>query len=96
MASTDDVQKLAALARLSIDDAQLEKFSKEFESILSYVGQIESLDTKGEEGALPAVHNVFREDGIPNEKGSGTELIASQFPQRDGNALVVEKIISHD
>ncbi len=96
MASVEEVKKLAALARITLDDASLEKFSKEFESILAYVGQIESLDTAGEEGVLPAVRNVFREDGTPNEKGSMTEKVAAQFPERDGNALVVKQIISHD
>lgn len=96
MASADDVRKLAALARISIDDAQIDKFSKEFESILSYVGQIESLKVSAEAAATPAVRNVFREDGAPHEKGKYTQAIAAQFPERDGSALVVKQIISHD
>lgn len=96
MATRDDVQKLAALARISLSEESLDKFSKEFDSILSYVGQIESLDTSGAAGAFEGARNVLREDGEPNEKGSSTQKLVAQFPERDGNSLVVKKIISHD
>jgi aspartyl-tRNA(Asn)/glutamyl-tRNA(Gln) amidotransferase subunit C len=95
MASPEDVKKLAALARLSIDEADLEKFSAEFDSVLKYVGQIESLDIKPT-GEHPPVRNVFREDGEPHEPGKYTEAIAAEFPERSGNALRVKKIITHD
>lgn len=96
MASKDDVQKLAALARISIPEDALEKFSKEFESILSYIGQIEGLKLgKGGKHA-PKLVNVFREDGEPHESGKYTEALVAQFPNKEGNALKVKQIISHD
>ncbi len=97
MASSDDVQKLAALARLSIAESEAERFSKEFDGILSYIGQINELsipDTA--KGVRPPVRNVFREDGEPDETGIHTKAITEQFPERDGDYLVVKKIISHD
>lgn len=96
MASADDVRKLASLARIHISDTQLEQFSKEFDGILAYVGQIEGLQVAGETMEVPVVHNVFREDGEPHEKGKYTEALATQFPSREGNSLSVKKIISHD
>ena len=96
MASADDVRKLAALARIQIDDAQLEKFSKEFDGILSYVGQIERLQVSGDAPEAPVVRNVFRADGEPTARGVNTEKLVAQFPSKQGNALSVKKIISHD
>ncbi len=96
MASADDVRKLAALARLSIDEGDLERFSKEFDGILSYVGQIETLAVGEGAPAAPALRNVFREDGEPHAKGLYTEALAAQFPEREGNSLSVKQIISHD
>lgn len=95
MASSDEVKKLAALARLDIPAEKLETLSKEFESILAYVNQIESLSVEGV-ATLPQVRNVFREDGEPHEKGKYTEALAKQFPERDGDYLAVKQIISHD
>lgn len=96
MATPEDVRKLAALARLSIPDTELEKFSKEFESILEYISKIDQLAVSGSKKAIPATHNVFREDGEPHESGKYTDALLAQFPKRDGDYLSVKKIISHD
>ena len=97
MASTDDVGKLAALARIRIPEEKLAAFALEFESILAYVGKLEELklDVKGRREP-PVVRNVFREDGEPHEKGKYTEPLTKQFPDKDGNYLKVKQIISHD
>lgn len=96
MASTDDVKRLAALARIGISDAELDSFSKEFESVLAYVGQIEKLDVSAAPDLRPPLRNVLREDGEPNEPGACTEKLAAQFPEREGDYLKVKKIISYD
>ncbi len=97
MATIEDVQKLAALARISIEGAELEKFTREFDAILEYVGQLETLDLpKGLIGEKPALRNVMREDGAPHATGKYTEKLAAQFPAREGDALMVKQIISHE
>lgn len=97
MTGSDEVRKLAALARLSIEEDALDSFAKEFEAILAYVGTLDELSLPEREGRpLPAVRNVFREDGTPHEAGKYTEALIEQFPDRDGDALRVKQIISHD
>lgn len=92
----DDVKKLAELARLSIGDSELERFSKEFDSILKYISQIDELKVTKDAKSLPIVRNVFREDGEPHEGGIHTEKLVEQFPKRDGDYLSVKQIITHD
>lgn len=97
MASPDDVRKLAALARLSISAEEEARFSKEFDDILAYIGQIEKLEIAEKAGEQrPALRNVFREDGKPHEPGKYTEALAAQFPERERNYLSVKQIISYD
>jgi aspartyl-tRNA(Asn)/glutamyl-tRNA(Gln) amidotransferase subunit C len=96
MASSDDVKRLAALARIQIEETDLERFSKEFESVLAYVGQIETLEVSAKPDTRPVHRNIFREDGESHEAGIYTEKLAAQFPRREGDALKVKKIISHD
>lgn len=115
MATTEEVKKLAALARIRVEDSELEtkvaggdssgtadavlrKFTSEFDAILAYVGQLEKLDLQQGEALLekPALRNVMREDGEPHEACIFTEKLAEQFPQREGDALSVKQIISHD
>ena len=106
MATTEEVKKLAALARIKIGDAELENFTSEFDAILAYVGQLEKLDLPtGSEREKPLLHNVMREDGEPHEAGSIPKL-AEQFPQRSSSAeatedkegvyLEVKQIITHE
>lgn len=96
MALTDDVKRLAALARIEVKDEEIEKFAKEFESVLAYVGQIESLKVSHKAGDTPAVRNIMREDGEPHAKGAYTKVLVDQFPDKDGNSLKVPKILSND
>lgn len=96
MASVEEVKRLAALARLSIEEHELERFSKEFESILKYIGQIEQLAVTKNHHTTPRVRNVFREDGTPHESSIYTKELTEQFPERSKDYLSVKKIISHD
>jgi aspartyl-tRNA(Asn)/glutamyl-tRNA(Gln) amidotransferase subunit C len=96
MATPDEVKKLARLARIEVADAEVEKFAKEFDGILAYVGQLEKLEVSRDVDLRPAVRNVFRKDGEPHEPGMHTEKLAAQFPEREGNFLKVKQIISYE
>lgn len=96
MATADDVKKLASLARITISDEELAAFTDEFDAILSYVGQLESLALPEVASEKPALRNIMRADGEPHAPGAFTETLAAQFPAREGDALVVKQIIQHD
>lgn len=97
MATAEEVKKLATLARVSVSDEELPKFIQEFDAILEYVSQLEALDLPAApEKELPALRNVMRLDGEPHEAGKYTEKLAEQFPSREGDALVVKQVITHD
>lgn len=97
MATTEEVRKLASLARIGVSEEELPKFTKEFDAILAYVGQLETLSLpKDLTDAKPPLRNVFREDTNPTPTGTWTEKIASAFPAREGDSLVVKQIITHE
>lgn len=97
MATPEEVQKLAALARISIPPGKSEAFAKEFDGILAYVGKLDELTLPTHEArTAPVVRNVLRIDGEPHEKGMYTEKLVAQFPNREGNSLKVKQIITHD
>ena len=100
MTTTDDVKKLAALARISIPDGELEAFAAEFDAILAYVGQLDAAtkaapDLTGEKSRR-ANRNRMRADGEPHAAGIYTEKLAEQFPAREGDALLVKQVITYD
>jgi aspartyl-tRNA(Asn)/glutamyl-tRNA(Gln) amidotransferase subunit C len=94
--SADDVAKVAKLARLSMDDADLNRLAAQLESILGYVNKINSVDLSNVQPlahALP-VHNVLREDvpgpALPLEK------VLQNAPEADGAFFAVPKVIGGD
>lgn len=98
MDGAQEVKRLAELARLSISESTQARFAKDLESILAYVGKLETLSvdlTVGKDGVAPAA-NVFRADGEPYTPGTWAEAITEQFPKREGDSLSVKKIISHE
>lgn len=97
MARTDDVKRLAALARIAIPEERLEARAAEFDRVVAYIAQLDelSLDVGGTP-ETPALHTIFREDGDPTAKGRWTEKLVGAFPERSGNYLSVKKIIAQD
>ena len=96
MATTEEVKKLAALARIRVEEKELEKFTNEFDAILAYIGQLEKLKLPEGRATTPALRNVMREDGEPHAAGMHTKKLTAQFPAREGDALSVKQIITHE
>jgi aspartyl-tRNA(Asn)/glutamyl-tRNA(Gln) amidotransferase subunit C len=97
MATVEEVKKLASLARIEVPEAELAEFTKEFDAILAYVGQLEKLELpKDLKEEKPALRNVYRKDVDPIPAGEYTEKLAGAFPERKGDALVVKQIITHE
>lgn len=94
--TAEDVKRLAALARIQVPEAELAGFVKEFESVLAYVGKLDTLSLPHTERQVPELRNVFREDGEPFTPGTWTEKIVEQFPEKEGDSLSVKQIIAHD
>lgn len=96
MAHPDDVRKLAALARIAVEEDELDSFTKEFDAVLAYVGRLDELSLAHETPTAGAVRNVMREDREPHEAGAYTKALTAQFPEKENNLLKVKQIISHD
>lgn len=72
------VRHIAKLARLELSDAEVEKFTTELTAILTYVEQLQEVDTKGIEptAQVTGTKNVFREDVITPHIASPEDLLA--------------------
>lgn len=96
-ATPEDVQKLAALARLSIPTEALPARAVEFDRIVTYIGQLDELDINIDIlPKAPSLRNILRKDGEATPSGTWTKKLVGMFPKRDGDHLSVKKIISHD
>ena len=93
-----DIEKLASLSRLQFNPEQLAAFASEFENILQFVSQIQSLDTAGVP-PLTTTANIAsspeRADipAIPaNPQARRDELLAGA-PSSEMGFFVVPKIV---
>ena len=84
-----DIEKVARLARLELSEEEHKTFGNQLEQILTYMEQLNRLDTAGVEPTSHAIpiYNVFREDevrpSIPQE-----EVLAISPDEEDGHFKV--------
>ena len=92
--SSDDVRKVAQLARLDLPEAKIATYTGQLERILDYVTQLEAVDTEGVPPTTRAVEvvNVTRADVVTPT--SVREELLNQAPQREGDFIRVPKIMA--
>ena len=89
----DQVKKVAALARLTLDDNQVRNQAEQIEKILDYINQLEKIDTKGVPCTTRAIEviNVLRSD--ENNKFEDRDELLNLAPSREHDFFKVPKII---
>ncbi len=92
--SSEDVRKVAKLARLNLPEDQIATYTYQLEKILDYVAQLEKIDTKNIPPTTRALEviNVTRKDCV--EKTNVREELLDQAPLREGEFFKVPKILS--
>ncbi len=91
--SLSDIRKVAKLARLELPEDQIETYTEQLEEILSYVDQLQEIDTENIPPTTRAVEvvNSMREDLV--EVNSSREDILNLAPHREGDFFRVPKIL---
>jgi aspartyl-tRNA(Asn)/glutamyl-tRNA(Gln) amidotransferase subunit C len=89
----EEVLHVAKLARLSLNPAEVDLFTRQLNDILAYVSQLQEVDT---EGVSPMTHvvpvfNVFREDDAAASLPRDESL--ANAPAREEGAFVVPRVI---
>jgi aspartyl-tRNA(Asn)/glutamyl-tRNA(Gln) amidotransferase subunit C len=89
-----EVAELAELARLSLDDAELDRMTRQLGDILGYVEKLRALDTSGVEGTTHAVPMDCRlRDDVVGET-LATEVTLRGAPRRHDSFFEVPPILS--
>ncbi len=88
-----EVEHVAKLARLELSDKEKDMFTDQLSNILTYVEQLNELDTKGVEPTSHVldINNVMRED-VPGESLSQDRALANA-PDKAAGHYRVPKII---
>lgn len=87
-----DIDTLAELAKLDLNQAEKEKILSDMDGILDYVKQIQEVDVPDID--VTYTHrNIWREDVPRPAPDFSYELIISQFPDSQDGFLKVKKIL---
>ena len=91
--SREEVSKVAQLAKLKLNDEQIDNHATQIEKILDYINQLEKIDTTDVPCTTRAIEvtNNFRCD--VKEKYENREDILKLAPSREDDFFKVPKII---
>jgi len=90
----EDVLKLARLARISLTDDEVNEFTGEFNEILKYVEQLQSVDTEGltPTSQVTGLVNVTREDEV-KDYGYEPKKLLENVPHTQDDQIKVKRMI---
>lgn len=91
--TNNDVNHVAKLARLGLNNEESLKYEKELNDVLNFMDKLDELDTEGVEPTSHVldINNVFRADLV--EASLDVEAILANAPDRDEDYFKVPSIL---
>ena len=88
----EDVEHVALLARISIEDNEIDKYQKQLNQILNEMKRINEVDLKSDEILISPSENsnVYREDVAIDENID----ILSNAPKTNGNYIEIKRFVN--
>ena len=92
--SSEEVKKVAKLARLELNESEIQQHAEQLEKILDYIKQLEKINTDNIACTTRAIEvvNVLRKDEKKDYENS--EELLDLAPSREDNFFKVPKIIN--
>jgi aspartyl-tRNA(Asn)/glutamyl-tRNA(Gln) amidotransferase subunit C len=89
----EQIAHVATLARLHLDDAAVELYTKQLGDILTYMDTLNRLDTRGVPPTSHAIFikNVFRDDEV--KPSIPVERALTNAPRSERGSFVVPKVV---
>ncbi len=93
MITKNEVQHIAALARIGLSEEEIEKYQKDMSSILDWIGQLKEVNIEGVEPTahITGLENVARED--KEREFSNKDEIVKLFPESKNGFDKVKSIL---
>jgi aspartyl-tRNA(Asn)/glutamyl-tRNA(Gln) amidotransferase subunit C len=86
----EDIQKIAKLAKLEVEDNELEGLTKDMNEIIAFADTIASVPVEDDGYADPnGLENVLREDTV--QPGLTQEEVLANAKDTDGSSFVVKQ-----
>jgi aspartyl-tRNA(Asn)/glutamyl-tRNA(Gln) amidotransferase subunit C len=97
--TSEEVRRIAALANIGLDEAEVERMAAELDQIVGFVEQLQSVDTNGVDPTdqVTGLVDVWRPDEVyaESEELSREALLANAPDQLDG-FFKVKRVLNND
>lgn len=91
-----EIEHIAKLARLGLNEKEKEKYSKELSGILDYMNKLNEIKVENVEttAQVTGLLNVFRNDGNPHDVDADKiKKMIGQSPEREDNFVKTKSIL---
>lgn len=89
-----EVEHIAHLARLNVSDAELDRYAEQLSGILSYVEQLQKVNTDSVESTaqVTGLENVMRNDVIEQVNGDVIKKSIALAPESEDNLIKAKAV----
>jgi len=94
--TSEEIGKIATLARLELNDKEKEKYAEELSVVLDYIEMLNEVDTDNVEETcqVTGLQNVMREDIVQECNEETRKKIIEQFPDKKDGLLKVKAVFN--
>ena len=89
----NQVKKVAKLSRISLDESKVESLSKDLNSIIKFVEQLNKLDTKDTKPLSSVIDKTLEPRNDKVNDGQMKEEILKNSPNKNEDFFIVPKVI---
>lgn len=89
MSNEIDIPKLAKLARIDLNEDNVDELEDNIESVLTYVSSVQEVADEVDGTEAGIVRNVLREDGEPHDPEAYRKALLREAPDVDENGFIV-------
>ena len=89
----NQVKKVAKLSRISLDESKVESLSKDLNSIIKFVEQLNKLDTKDTKPLSSVIDKTLEPRNDKVNDGKMKEEILKNSPNKNEDFFIVPKVI---
>ena len=89
----NQVKKVAKLSRISLDESKVESLSKDLNSIINFVEQLNKLDTKDTKPLSSVIDKTLEPRNDKVNDGQMKEDILKNSPDKNEDFFIVPKVI---
>lgn len=95
MLSREEIIHIASLARIGLEDVEIEKYQKDLSAVLEYFKKLEELDTEKIEpiAHITGMHNIARPDRTEDFGTLGKEAILANAPEMKEGSIKVKSVL---